>query len=94
MLCVVYRSRRKADTFVYLPQGKDFSELPETLTQAFGQPEQVMTINLAKRKQLARLSVDELQQHLADPGYYLQMPESVENLLNTLPKTAANKESK
>lgn len=74
MLCDVFSSRRKADTYLYLPHGADFDELPDALMQHFGQPQKVMTINLANRNQLARLTSNELMDHLQEPGYYLQMP--------------------
>ncbi|RUO78029.1 YcgL domain-containing protein [Idiomarina seosinensis] len=81
MLCDVFSSRRKADTYLYLPLGADFNELPEALQQHFGSPTKIMTVNLAKRKQLARISADELIVHLTDPGYYLQLPPKQEPLL-------------
>lgn len=81
MLCDVFKSSRKSDTYLYLPMGSDFDELPEALVSHFGTPNKIMTINLNKRDQLARISVEELKQHLADPGYYLQLPPQQESML-------------
>ncbi|PYE32059.1 hypothetical protein DFP83_10768 [Idiomarina fontislapidosi] len=81
MLCDVFKSSRKSDTYLYLPMGSDFDELPEALVSHFGTPNKIMTINLDKRDQLARISVEELKQHLADPGYYLQLPPQQESML-------------
>ncbi|WP_300318473.1 YcgL domain-containing protein [Idiomarina sp.] len=80
MLCDVYRSSRKADTYVYLPHGEDFSELPDALVQNFGKAEKILTINLTTREQLARLSVKELTEHLASDGFYLQLPPKQEDI--------------
>lgn len=80
MLCDVYRSSRKADTYIYLPHGEDFSELPDALVQGFGKAEKVLTINLTTRERLARLSVKELTEHLASDGFYLQLPPKQEDI--------------
>ncbi|RUO55953.1 MULTISPECIES: YcgL domain-containing protein [Pseudidiomarina] len=81
MLCAVYRSPKRADTYLYLAHPADFSLLPDTLAKSFGEPQHVMTIALKADRKLARLSVDELKQHLDDPGFYLQIPPPPENLL-------------
>lgn len=81
MLCAVYRSPKRAATYLYLAHPADFSVLPETLAKSFGEPQHVMTIALKDDRKLARLSVDELKQHLDDPGFYLQIPPPPENLL-------------
>lgn len=80
MLCDVYRSSRKADTYVYLPHGEDFSELPDALVQSFGKAEKILTINLTTREQLARLSVKELIERLDNDGFYLQLPPKQEDI--------------
>ncbi|CAI8166590.1 YcgL domain-containing protein [Pseudidiomarina mangrovi] len=81
MLCAIYRSSRRADTYLYMPHPADFSKLPEPLRQHFGQPIEVMVFALKTERKLAHLSVDELRRHLDQPGYYLQLPPPVENLL-------------
>lgn len=81
MLCTVFRSTKRADTYLYLPHSAVFADLPEPLRQHFGQPIQVMTFALSDKRKLAQLSVEELRQHLNDPGYYLQIPPPVTNLL-------------
>lgn len=89
MLCTVYKSLRKPDTYLYLKHGQDFSDLPDGLLASFGAPQQVMILNLAKHKKLAQLDVVSLCGHLEDSGYYLQIPPPVENLLDTLGDTKA-----
>ncbi|RUO59530.1 YcgL domain-containing protein [Pseudidiomarina insulisalsae] len=81
MLCAVYRSPRRVDTYLYLAHPADFSRVPESLMKSFGAPQHVMTIALTPERKLARLPVDELKQHLEDPGFYLQIPPPPENLL-------------
>ncbi|RUO41316.1 hypothetical protein CWE22_03820 [Pseudidiomarina aestuarii] len=81
MLCTVFRSAKRADTYLYLPHSADFSDLPEPLRQHFGQPIQVMTFALTDQRKLAQISVAALREHLTDPGYYLQIPPPVTSLL-------------
>ncbi|OZB05087.1 MAG: hypothetical protein B7X54_06345 [Idiomarina sp. 34-48-12] len=83
MLCAIYRSPRRADTYLYMPHPADFTKIPEPLQKSFGQPIHVMTIALKAERKLARLSVEELTKHLNEAGFYLQMPPKEENLLAT-----------
>lgn len=80
MLCDVYRSLKKADTYLYLPHGDEFTEVPDVLRGQFGNAQKVLTINLADREQLARLSVEKLRAHLDNDGFYLQLPPKREEL--------------
>jgi uncharacterized protein len=84
MLCAIYRSSRRVDTYLYVPHPADFTKLPEPLQQSFGQPIHVMTIALTKERKLAQLSIAELREHLVEPGFYLQIPPKPENLLESL----------
>lgn len=80
MWCDVYRSQRKADTYLYLPHGATFDAVPDALLERFGAPRKVLTVNLAQRQQLARISSAELIEHLHEPGFYLQLPPAQETL--------------
>ena len=86
MLTAVYKSKKKADTFLFIEKRDDFSKVPEPLMTMFGQPQYVMIINLAKRTQLGVADLDTLKQSLSDQGYYLQIPPQEENLLSQLRK--------
>jgi len=86
MLTAVYKSKKKADTFLFIEKRDDFSKVPEPLLAMFGQPQYVMIINLAKRTQLGVADLDTLKQSLSDQGYYLQIPPPEENLLSQLRK--------
>ena len=86
MLTAVYKSKKKADTFLFIEKRDDFSKVPEPLMAMFGLPHYVMIINLAKRTQLGAADLDTLKQSLNDQGYYLQLPPPEENLLSQLRK--------
>lgn len=81
MLCIVLRSHKKADTYLYKAKDTPFEELPETLQQLFTPHTQVMTLPLKGHRKLARLTVEELKQHIDSEGFYLQLPATTEDLL-------------
>lgn len=73
-LCKVYRSGRRAETYLYLAHDQDFADLPDDLRNAFGEPEFVMHLNLAPGRRLARVAVEDVRAALAAEGYFLQLP--------------------
>ena len=81
MLTAVYKSKKKADTFLFVEKRDDFSKVPEPLMAMFGKPHYVMLINLAKREQLGVADLDLVKQALTDNGFYLQLPPPEANLL-------------
>ncbi|WP_372762440.1 YcgL domain-containing protein [Pseudoalteromonas sp.] len=86
MLTAVYKSNKKADTFLFVEKRDDFSKVPEPLMAMFGQPRYVMIINLAKRQHLGGSDLAVVKSELAEKGYYLQLPPPKENLLSQLRK--------
>ncbi len=78
MECTVYRSRRKRETYLYLPRGADPTEvLPEALRQLLGGLDPVMDLTLSPQRRLARADVAAVMTALEDEGYYLQLPPPV-----------------
>lgn len=80
MMCSVYKSAKKPDTYLYVPYDSDFDDLPEGLTRVWGEPELVMHIDLGQRDKLALVDITELKEKLTEDGYYLQMPPTQEEL--------------
>lgn len=81
MLCAIYRSSKKDQTYLYIENKDDFSRVPEELMTAFGSPIFVMLLALGKRKQLASADIEQVKHLLTEQGFYLQVPPPVENLL-------------
>ena len=73
MECFVYRSSRKADTYLYLPARDEFSELPEGLLQLFGKPVFSFSFDLTPDRKLVRENAAEVFDNLADQGFHLQI---------------------
>ncbi|WP_033018050.1 YcgL domain-containing protein [Pseudoalteromonas sp. BSi20652] len=86
MLTAVYKSKKKADTFLFVEKRDDFDKVPEPLMTMFGRPIYVMIINLAKRVHLGGSDLESVKASLIEKGYYLQLPPPEQNLLSQLRK--------
>lgn len=81
MFCVIYRSTKREQTYLYVEKKDDFSRVPDELMYSFGTPKLAMILPLDGRKKLIHADLDKVKQALADQGYYLQLPPPSENLL-------------
>lgn len=81
MFCVVYKSLKRDQTYLYVEKKDDFSRVPEELMKGFGQPKLAMILPLDGRKKLVNADLEKVKQALVDQGYYLQIPPPPENLL-------------
>ena len=83
MLCHIYRSNQKLDTYIYLAAKDDFSVLPSELLRVFGTPEFSFTFDLTRDRELAREDSAQVIENLKTQGYHLQLQddELVEEML-------------
>jgi uncharacterized protein YcgL (UPF0745 family) len=72
--CTIFRSDKKAETYLYLADELDFTDLPAALQESFGVPALVMKLELSGKKRLARVDVEKVMKSLSEQGYYLQLP--------------------
>ena len=73
MIIHIYRSSRKADTYLYLLDKGDFSVLPEDLLKLFGDPEFSFSFELARAGKLAIEDASAVYDNLESQGYHLQL---------------------
>ncbi len=85
-LCTVYRSLKKADTYLYVEKNGDFEKVPEQLKTLLGKLTLVMTLDLDKRTNLGQAELEKVKQELVENGFYLQLPPPTENMLDELKK--------
>ena len=71
---IIFRSSRKADTYLYMPSTAEFEELPEPLRKQFGAPIYVMDLVLTPERQLAQVDVLQVMQAMIEDGFFLQFP--------------------
>lgn len=81
MLCAIYRSSKRDQTYLYVENQADFSRVPPELLESFGLPRLAMTLSLDGRKKLASADIDKVKEALKEQGFYLQIPPPPESLL-------------
>ncbi|MDY6797640.1 MAG: YcgL domain-containing protein [Pseudomonadota bacterium] len=70
----VFRSSKKADTYVYVRRGFDWEQMPEGLRGLFGQPVHAMDLVMTPERKLSRTTGKEVLDAINDKNFYLQMP--------------------
>ncbi len=81
--CVVYKSLRQFDYYLYVERENDFSSVPDSLKALLGDLQQVIRLDLDERRTLASADVTEVMSQLKEQGYYLQMPPGNGHVLDT-----------
>lgn len=76
MLAHVYKSSKRADTYVYLAARDDFERLPEPLRSQLGALHFVLEFVLTPERKLARENPRQVLENLAERGFHLQFPPS------------------
>jgi Uncharacterized protein conserved in bacteria len=74
MQAYVYKSRRKADTYVFLAARDDFACLPEPLRAQLGELGFVLEVALTPERKLARSDPAVVRANLAAHGFHVQFP--------------------
>ncbi|WP_018949171.1 YcgL domain-containing protein [Thioalkalivibrio sp. ALMg11] len=74
MQCYIYRATKRADTYVYLPEKDDFSELPEGVVRALGRLEFALELELTPERTLAQEDPQKVLANLDEQGFHLQFP--------------------
>ncbi len=81
MFCVIYRSTKQDQAYLYVEIKDDFSRVPPELMARFGKPILSMLFPLNGSKKLVAADINKVKQDLKEQGYYLQLPPPVENLM-------------
>ncbi len=81
MFCVIYRSTKQDQAYLYVEIKDDFSRVPPELMARFGKPVLSMLFPLNGSKKLVAADINKVKQDLKEQGYYLQLPPPVENLM-------------
>lgn len=74
MKCFVYRSARRADTYVYLRDRDAFAVLPAEVAGRLGALSLVLELDLAPGRKLAREDPEVVRRNLAAHGFHVQFP--------------------
>ena len=74
MHAYVYKSLKKADTYVYLARRDEFGRLPEPLRAQLGGLQFVLDVALTPDRRLAQANPEVVRANLAAHGFHLQFP--------------------
>ncbi|KAF1685723.1 hypothetical protein B1992_11045 [Pseudoxanthomonas broegbernensis] len=74
MQAYVYKSHRKADTYVFLAARDDFACVPEPLRVQLGGLAFVLEVALTPDRRLARADAAVVRANLAAQGFHVQFP--------------------
>ena len=74
MLAHVYKSLKKADTYVYLARRDDFDALPAPVRSQLGTLQFVLEVALVPGRRLAQADPEVVRTNLATRGFHLQFP--------------------
>ncbi|MBD3609994.1 MAG: YcgL domain-containing protein [Gammaproteobacteria bacterium] len=93
MICAIYRSESKTDTYVYVLKQEDeemnLDVIPEAVRKPLGRLTHTMDLDLSARDKLSRVNIEAVKQGLQEQGLYIQMPPGPEELA-ALDKTLSN----
>jgi len=81
MHAYVYKSPRRADTFVYLAQRDAFHVLPAALAGQLGALQFVLEVELVEGRRLAQVDAARVRSELQACGFFMQVPASVTSLM-------------
>ena len=74
MLCAVYKSIRKPQTYIFVAKRDDFSQVPTPLLEKFGPPQLVSVLNMNNETKMAIAEAPKVIKAIAETGFYLQLP--------------------
>ena len=74
MKCEVYRSNRKAGTYLFVADAEDLGNLPDDLKARLEPLEWVMAIDLAERDTLDATRPATVIDSIESRGFFLQLP--------------------
>jgi uncharacterized protein YcgL (UPF0745 family) len=74
MLCFVYASTRKPDSYLWLVRRDAFDLLPESLVLMLGDLRFVMEVQLDEQRKLPVEDTVQVLEHLRTQGWHLQLP--------------------
>ena len=74
MRCYVYKSRRRAETYLFLAQRDDFARVPEALRGNLGDLDFTFEFDLTPGRKLARGDGEAVRANLSNQGFHIPFP--------------------
>ena len=74
MEVAVFKTARRPDTFLFLPEGLPSNEWPDGLEEIFMPAEKVLSLTLTAEQPLVAQTAVRVMEEIAVKGYFLQLP--------------------
>jgi len=74
MEVAVFKTARRPDTLLFLPEGLPPNEWPDGLEEIFMPAEKVLSLTLTAEQPLAAQTATRVMEEIAVKGYFLQLP--------------------
>ena len=75
--CTIYKGSREQELYVFVPVEDGEGNIPEELRQRMGTIQEVMTLDIAPDRKLARADAANVLNSIEAQGYYLQLPPEI-----------------
>ena len=76
----VYKSPKKADTYLYVPVDAELGDLPDLLQEQFSDAEPFLSFELTADRYLAQADPHKVMTSIQTQGFYLQFPPPPESV--------------
>ena len=74
MHCIVFKSTRRADAYVYVLDEKSLDKLPPALAAGLAPFTEALRFELTPERKLARVDAAVVRRNLTEIGYHIQFP--------------------
>lgn len=81
MICAVYRSKKRSNTYLFVEKKDDFSVVPDALLEIFGKPQFSLLMREEDLEKVKIADPQKLRAELKEKHYYLAVQPEDENLL-------------
>lgn len=73
-ICEVFKSRKKADTYLIVDKQEGTARVPKALMTLLGELNSAMAMLVTEEKGFARTTGAQVLKSIEEQGYYLQLP--------------------
>lgn len=80
-----FRSPKKAELYLFVPQADGLTKLPPELLVMFGEPQHVIDFELHATRKMGRENAETVLASLHSKGYFMQMPPTEVEKLGDMP---------
>lgn len=80
-----FKSPKKNELYLFVPQASGLDDLPKELLVMFGEPEHVIDFELSQDRKMGREDSKQVLESLHNKGYFMQMPPNEIEKISDMP---------